>query len=150
MRHLYKGNYSKLTPELHQAIAKLYASGTFTTEKLARQYGVTTKTIQRIAKKHGVIRSQAEANRIIAPLKHYHTIPIELRVKRKHISAKLRFQTISNHPYCSVCGSRPLDGIRLEVDHIDENPLNNDPANLQVLCGGCNKGKSHLSRYPVT
>ncbi len=143
----YKGNFNKLSPDLHEAVAKLYATGRYTTEQLAKQYNVSTRQVQRIAKNKGVIRTQAEANKIAAPLKRYHTIPIEMRVKRKQLSQKLRYQVISANPYCVICGMRPNDGIRLEVDHIDENPMNNDIKNLQVLCGSCNTGKSHVSRY---
>lgn len=143
----YQGNYKKLSPKLHEAVAKLYASGLYTTEQLAKQYNVSTRQIQRIAKNKGVIRTLAEANKIAAPLKHYHTIPIDMRVKRKHISQRIRYETIAAHPYCNNCGMRPDDGIRLEVDHIDENPMNNNPDNLQVLCDMCNKGKSHASRF---
>lgn len=137
----------KLTPEIHKVIAKLYQSGEYKTETLAKEYGVTDKTIQRIARKHGVIRTQAEANKVAAPLKHYHTVPIELRAKRKWLTNKRRFELISSHPYCNNCGMRPDSGVRLEVDHIDEDATNNDPGNLQVLCGLCNTGKSHLARF---
>lgn len=33
---------------------------------------------------------------------------------------------------------------RLEVDHIDENPNNNHPLNLRVLCHSC-----HLKRHGI-
>lgn len=146
----YQGNYSKLSPELHKAIAKLYATGSYTTEHLASVYKVSARTIQRIATKHGVIRTQAEANKVSAPLKHYQTVPIELRVKRKHLSSKQRYAVIASHPYCNNCGSKPSEaGVRLEVDHIDENPMNNDSDNLQVLCRACNTGKSHLARFAL-
>jgi len=144
---LYKGNY-KVDPKQHASIARLYASGDFTVEYIAKTYGLSLRQIQRIATKFGVIRTQAEANRVAAPLKHYHHIPAELKVKRKQLSQKTRFQVISGHPFCTVCGMRPGDGIRLEVDHIDENPANNELSNLQVLCGKCNAGKSHIKRFP--
>lgn len=131
----------------NKSIANLYATGKYTTEQIAIWHKMTVRNVQRIAKAHGVIRSQAEANKLMAPLKHYKKIPVELRVKRKGLSHKLRFRIISEHPYCSNCGSRPDDGIRLEVDHIDENPSNNELSNLQVLCQRCNTGKSHLARF---
>lgn len=143
----YSANYTKLSPELHRVIAQLYKAGKHTTQQLADIYDVQPRTIQRIAKKHGVLRSLAESNRIVAPLKHYHHIPQELRVKRKGLTLKLRYKTISEHPYCKVCGRRPDEGIRLEIDHKDNNPSNNDENNLQVLCSQCNAGKSHLDRF---
>lgn len=131
----------------HQTIARIYKSGKVTTENIAKQFLLTPRQVQRICKNAGVIRSQAEANRIAAPLKNYRTVPDEFKVKRKHITSKIRYQVISSHPYCAVCGMRPNDGVRLEVDHIDEDPTNNILSNLQVLCTKCNTGKSHVARF---
>lgn len=131
----------------HHGVLALYKSAQYTTEQIAKNYSITTREVQRIAKKYGIIRTLAEANRVAAPLKHYHSVPLELRVKRKQISQKQRYIAISSHPFCTMCGMKPSDGIRLEVDHIDENPSNNEPINLQVLCGSCNAGKSHVARF---
>lgn len=139
--------YQLTTKERNHAIKQLYTSGNHTTEYIAKLYSVSPRAIQRIAKKGGFIRTQAESNRLVAPLKKYHTVPIELRVKRKSLSLKQRYSAITAHPYCGVCGKRPDDGVRLEVDHIDENPSNNKPSNLQVLCTQCNTGKSHIHRF---
>lgn len=128
-------------------IVAMYRSGKYKTETIARNYNLTERSVQRIATKYGVIRTQAEANRLIAPLKHYHHVPEHLRVTRKHISRKIRYNIIANHPFCSTCGAKPTDGIKLEVDHIDENPYNNELTNLQVLCNICNYGKSVLNRF---
>ena len=137
----------KIIRDKHQAIVKMYQSGKWTTEYIASVYSMTPRSVQRIATKYGVIRSQADANRVAAPLKQYHHVPIELRVKRKSISKKLRYSIVSGHPFCSLCGATVKEGVRLEVDHIDENPSNNDLSNLQVLCGSCNLGKSHTHRF---
>lgn len=145
----------RITPEKrlilnkHSGIVQLYKTGSYTTERIAEIYNVSIRQVQRIAKKYGVIRTLAEANRIAAPLKNYHTIPDEFKVKRKQLSNKLRYRIIHAHPYCTVCGMRPDTGVRLEVDHIDENAENNLDSNLQVLCTKCNNGKSQLSRFPV-
>jgi hypothetical protein len=45
-------------------------------------------------------------------------------------------------PACDRCGKNTS---RLSVHHKDENTLNNDPGNLESLCGSCHK-KEHLSR----
>lgn len=37
---------------------------------------------------------------------------------------------------CAVCGRDPSER-QIEVHHIDEDPFNNDPDNLQWLCRGC-------------
>ena len=145
MKHLT--NQQKALKDKHYSIIQLYKSGSYTTEYIAKLHSISTKQVQRIAKKAGVIRTQAEANKISVPLKNYQTVPVELRVKRKHISRKIRYQVIANQPYCTLCGMRPSDGVRLEVDHIDEDATNNDLSNLQVLCGACNVGKSHVARF---
>jgi len=134
------------TADRHAGIVALYRSGKYTTEQIAANYHVTPRQVQRIATHYGIIRSQADANRVAAPLKHYHTVPIEFRVKRKGLTAKKRYSVITDHPYCNTCGMTAKEGIRLEVDHIDENPANNNGNNLQVLCSACNKGKSQLFR----
>jgi len=133
----------------HSGVVAMYKSGKFTTEFIAKTYNLSPRAIQRIAHKYGVIRTQAEANRIAAPLKNYHHVPEHLKVKRKHISRKIRYLIIDEHPFCNKCGKRVIDGVRLEVDHIDENAENNDLTNLQVLCNLCNQGKSQLHRFPV-
>lgn len=141
----------RITRDKHQGIVALYKTGQYTTEQIAINYNVTVRQVQRIASKYGVIRTIAESNKLMAPLKHYHTIPLELRRKqRKYISNKRRFEIIAAHPYCNNCGMRPADGIRLEVDHIDEDATNNEATNLQVLCGACNTGKSHAVRFGST
>lgn len=133
----------------NKGIVALYTSGNYTTQQIADNYHITPKSVQRVVKLAGVIRTQAEANRVAAPLKNYsaHRIPPELRAKRKHLSHKKRYQMLTAHPYCTLCGRRPGDGIRLEVDHIDNNATNNEDNNLQVLCFQCNQGKSHLDRF---
>ena len=42
---------------------------------------------------------------------------------------------------CEACGftGQPC---QLDVDHIDENHQNNDPANLQTLCANCHRLKT--------
>lgn len=130
----------------HQGVVALYESGKYTTEQIAKNYSLSAKQVQRIAKKYGVIRTQAESNKLIAPLKNYHSVPVEHRVKRKQLTNRTRYDLINLQPFCGLCGLKPIDGIRLEVDHIDNNPENNTNDNLQVLCNLCNRGKFHSSR----
>ncbi len=133
----------KLNSTQTKEIAELYASGKHTTEKIALLYGVSTRTIQRIAKSAGVIRTIPQANKTMAKYKtYYKKDPKEkARNNRKTIPIKLRCTILSEHPYCSLCGRSPEQGVRLEIDHIDNDSSNNDPSNLQVLCGDCNIGK---------
>lgn len=128
---------------VEQDILNHYKNVTMTTEALANKYNVTPRTIQRLVKKHGLSRTVAEANKAIAHLKDYSSnrLTDDQKVKRISIKRTTRYAMIANHPYCATCGSKPSDGIRLEIDHIDNNPSNNTPINLQVLCMYCNQGK---------
>ena len=47
---------------------------------------------------------------------------------------------------CEMCGRR---GLRLHVHHVNENPLNNAPANLRTLCVSCHK-RSHSRNWNAT
>lgn len=132
---------------LHKGVVSLYKSGKYTTEQIATNYSISTRQVQRIATKYGVIRTLSESNKLVAPLKNYKTIPKEFKVVRKQISSKTRYNTIANQPWCTICGMSAKDGVRLEVDHIDNDPSNNNSDNLQVLCALCNTGKSHLDRF---
>lgn len=46
---------------------------------------------------------------------------------------------------CDACGFIPVDRIQLDVDHIDGNPSNNDPQNVQTLCANCHRLKTKLN-----
>lgn len=137
----------KFRAERDVKICELYLSGKYTTQKIAANFHVSPRGIQRVVKHYGVGRTQAEANRVAAPLKNYYRMPKELKVVRKHLTNKRRYELINAQPWCTTCGARPADGVRLEVDHIDNDPKNNDAPNLQVLCNLCNLGKSHLDRF---
>lgn len=143
--------FSRIQSQLdfERAIVQLYRSGNFTTEHIAKNYGITVRSVQRIAKKWKVSRTIAEANKLMARHKHYHRIPNKLKAHRKCLLHRVRYALIAEHPFCTVCGATPADGIRLEVDHIDNDATNNVPENLQVLCQRCNIGKSHLNRWGI-
>ncbi len=47
---------------------------------------------------------------------------------------------------CSLCGKKEKD-VKLEIDHINGNPSNQDPKNLRLLCHSCNiKNAIHLNQ----
>jgi hypothetical protein len=46
-------------------------------------------------------------------------------------------------PICTKCGFVPQDRCQLDVDHIDGDHQNNDPANHQTLCANCHRLKTH-------
>lgn len=120
-----------------------YNNVTMKVEDLAKKYNVTPRTIQRFVKTHGgKIRTVAEANKVTAKLKNYNAlrIPDHLKSKRNILKKSLRYEIISNHPFCSTCGNTK-EQCPLQIDHIDGNPSNNELINLQVLCILCNQGK---------
>jgi 5-methylcytosine-specific restriction endonuclease McrA len=47
---------------------------------------------------------------------------------------------------CELCGFTAAWRGQLDVDHIDGDRDNNDPANLQTLCANCHRLKTHLER----
>ena len=47
---------------------------------------------------------------------------------------------------CSLCGFIPVHRVQLDIDHIDGNPSNNDPLNLQTLCANCHRLKTKLNK----
>lgn len=129
-------------------LMKKYLDYNQTVESLAFEYKITVRQIQRIALKYNVIRTVAQANKQSARLKVYPKKPEHLKVRRKHLTSKLRYEILSTSKGCVVCGLSRKEGAILHVDHIDNNPQNNDIVNLQVLCSDCNLGKYRAC--PVT
>src|ERR1700722_4296797 len=63
----------------------------------------------------------------------------------RQINLKLRAEILMrDFSTCQLCGSQPIDGAKLEVDHIIawSNGGETLMENLQTLCTDCNKGKS--------
>lgn len=48
--------------------------------------------------------------------------------------------------YCEHCNKKWESGKKFDVDHIDNNPSNNDPSNLQTLCRQCHSKKTKGDR----
>lgn len=48
--------------------------------------------------------------------------------------------------HCERCGFIPEDLVQLDTDHIDGNPSNNDPQNIQTLCANCHRLKTKLNQ----
>jgi 5-methylcytosine-specific restriction endonuclease McrA len=44
--------------------------------------------------------------------------------------------------YCEHCNKKWEGGRKFDVDHIDNDPSNNDPSNLQTLCRKCHSIKT--------
>lgn len=47
---------------------------------------------------------------------------------------------------CSRCGFVAEWLGQMDIDHIDGDHHNNDPANLQTLCANCHRLKTHVAR----
>lgn len=62
---------------------------------------------------------------------------------------KLEEVTYRNHKKdsCGECGFVPVHACQLDVDHIDNNHSNDDPANLQTLCANCHRLKTWHARW---
>lgn len=55
---------------------------------------------------------------------------------------KLRALVLSEAPLCQHCAARGLIVQATDVDHIDNDPTNNDPRNLASLCAPCHSRKT--------
>lgn len=49
-----------------------------------------------------------------------------------------RYLVARDGELCLICERRPSRRISLDIDHIDNNPKNDDPDNLCLLCPSCN------------
>jgi len=47
---------------------------------------------------------------------------------------------------CEQCGFIPVQSCQLDVDHIDGDHSNSDPANLQTLCANCHRLKTLVNK----
>lgn len=48
--------------------------------------------------------------------------------------------------FCEKCGARPESSRDLHADHIDMDPSNNSPSNVQTLCVRCHVLKTNLEK----
>jgi hypothetical protein len=74
---------ARLTMNAVKKIAEGYASGDFTTIRIANTFGLSRRRVQQIARDYGGIRTQAEANRVVTPLKSRR----RLRLRYRELSA---------------------------------------------------------------
>jgi 5-methylcytosine-specific restriction endonuclease McrA len=66
-------------------------------------------------------------------------------VYKRNIQKNQYPYTIHKKDTCEHCGFVPEHSSQLDVDHIDGDGRNNDPANLQTLCANCHRLKTHLN-----
>lgn len=60
---------------------------------------------------------------------------------------KLRAWVLSRQPMCADCERRGLITFATEVDHVDNDPSNNDPSNLVGLCKSCHSYKTQRHEH---
>jgi hypothetical protein len=131
---------------MKEEIKTLYLEG-LSAREIKEMLGLTVslRMIQRYIKKMGIMRDPSEAH--LAAIKRGNVPYYKYKVKdpRKFLMPTLRFAILEKFDRkCVICGWGAKDGVRLDIDHIDEDPSNNDPENLQVLCILCNRGKSRF------
>jgi hypothetical protein len=113
-------------------------------KELAAKHGVKNP-IEITARRQGFnsIYEYAKSNAIKAGYSSYTEYTNTFHPYRKH-----------RKDYCEntdgrlgyVCESVIRIPAQLEVDHIDGNPKNNDPSNLQTLCSLCHKYKTLMQK----
>lgn len=150
----------KIKKEGLRFIFENYPEAKMTVSKMAKHLGINSRTIPRVIADlymytGGEVdyrRTIAEANKVTAKLKNYsaNRVPEWLKKKRKWFTTEFRYMFLSNFPECVVCGATRYDGAKIEIDHIDGNPSNNNLKNLQTLCHQCNYGKYMASKNKKT
>jgi transposase len=131
-------------------IKKLYQSGLSCVEiaeQLQPIINIGARTIQRLIAKEGLTRTRSESFKqaIKRGRMTYHKKPAEQIKHRKRIQDKVRYQVFEKYGYkCCKCGNTAKES-RIQIDHIDNDCLNDSFDNLQVLCEQCNKGKYYAS-----
>lgn len=126
-------------------ITDKYVNGMSAAE-LSTTYHISARQIQRIVNKAGKSRTISESYKLAiqAGRMKYYSKPEHLKKKRKTLTLKLRYQVLQrDNNTCQVCGNTAKQGVRIEVDHVDDDATNNDIDNLQTLCNLCNQGKAY-------
>lgn len=126
-----------------------YESYDMSVKEIAAMSGVTARTVERWAAKAGIVRELQTAQSMSARYRDYVSVSSKQKLninKRKPIRRAVRLLLLETYPYCMQCGATPEQGVRLEIDHINNDPSDNRMENLQVLCRSCNMGKFQAYR----
>lgn len=150
-----KNNYTK--EEVQAAVSK-----SFNFSDVFRNLGLTInggsyKWIRKVIKKHSIDTSHFTKinSALLAAGKEATKRKTVMIYSVKNVSNgerirahKLRSFLLFNgqEEKCSDCGLTDWNGkkLRLDIDHIDENPINNHIDNLQFICPNCHRAKTIL------
>ena len=127
-----------------ETIESMYKEG-YSSIEIGEKLGRNPRQIQRIVAKLGLTRDSKERynNAIKRGRRVYTRLPKEELKQRKQLGIKLRYKVLNAFSFrCVSCGITAREA-RIEIDHVDGNPSNNEESNLQVLCETCNKGKAY-------
>lgn len=135
------GHYRRPAPYKDQAwLRRKYASGQ-TTWEIAAECGVNHSTILKFMRKYGIERrdrSESRMNRRMGAANHAWKGGVADWPYSKNWTELARQIRDRDQWACQDCGERRTYwGVSLHVHHIDENKLNDDPANLISLCAHC-------------
>ena len=134
--------------DISDFIASLYASKMSCYEIAENfmskyQIKVSARNISDYVAKSGLTRTCQEAKiiAIAGGRMIYKRISPEEKQKRKQINPATRITVLERDGrHCQICGATAADNYRLELHHINFDPTDNYPCNLQTLCNLCHKG----------
>lgn len=131
-----------ISSDTETTIKDLYLQGHSPQEiKDELNLSLSTRQLQRWVKDWGISRSGGDAFRLAVARGRVTYWKKPIKQTRKTVQKKIRYLVLARDQYrCVKCGATAKDE-RLQVDHIDNDPMNGDMTNLQTLCESCNKGK---------
>ena len=110
--------------------------------------GGNYRTVHQHAERLGLDINKVQGNKTGQNIHRGHRYPITdyLSNKRAALSDRLKKRLFAEgykEQQCEHCNQTEWQGhpIPLELDHIDENPINNNLDNLQILCANCHSIK---------
>lgn len=90
----------------------------------------------------------APKHRVVYPAAKRYCPPEPSRQARRALATNsaawraIRSAVLGREPLCRICAARGVTRGANQVDHIDGDPNNNEPDNLQPLCAPCHSRKT--------